>query len=653
MIIESVRIKNFRSIRDEELNCDSLTVLVGRNGAGKSSFLHALQVFYEPKMTVSPDDFYAGNSSDEIEIAVKFGDLNSEEKEQFAAYLDGDTLTVARVFCADLKSSGKYHGMKMQNSDFAGIRNASSGKRNRYDELRKDSHYAELRAVRNAKEVDEALTEWESANPDRCERMRDAGQFFGFTGVAQGYLGRYTRFVLIPAVRDASEDASEGKGSGITEIMDLVVRQTLASKPEVVALRNDTQTRYGEIMDPAKLSELGDIQEQLSTTFRQFAPEAGLALNWEGDFAIDFPLPKAEVKIHEDGYASSVQRCGHGIQRAFVLAMLQHLAAAKSVESVQGDDDESLHDASRTTTCPDLILAIEEPELYQHPSRQRHMASVLSKLAIGTTPGVAERTQVIYTTHSPLFVGLDRFDQIRLLRKEGVAEDRPKITRAIEAALDAVANEIWIASGEQGERFAAATLRPRLQTVMTPWVNEGFFADAVVLVEGEGDRAAILGAAGAMGHDFDGDGIAVIPCGGKNSLDKPLVIFRGLGIPVYVVWDGDCGKSGAKAEDNRQILRLLSQPEEDWPSCVSDRHACFKTELETTLAEDIGRSLFEQLLSEEQTRLGIAKKGHALKNVVVLKNVVEKASQKGQSSKTLMDIIEKIVALRHEQRAGQ
>ena len=29
---------------------------------------------------------------------------------------------------------------------------------------------------------------------------------------------------------------------------------------------------------------------------------------------------------------------------------------------------------------PDLVLAIEEPELYQHPSRQRHIAKILLQL---------------------------------------------------------------------------------------------------------------------------------------------------------------------------------------------------------------------------------------------------------------------------------
>jgi KTSC domain/AAA ATPase domain len=44
MIIKAINVKHFRSILDEGLDCDNLTVLVGRNGTGKSSFLRALDV---------------------------------------------------------------------------------------------------------------------------------------------------------------------------------------------------------------------------------------------------------------------------------------------------------------------------------------------------------------------------------------------------------------------------------------------------------------------------------------------------------------------------------------------------------------------------------------------------------------------------------
>ena len=163
--------------------------------------------------------------------------------------------------------------------------------------------------------------------------MRDDGQFFGFTEVANGYLGRHTRFIHIPAVRDASDDATEGKGSCVTEIMDLVVRRALARRKDFMELKNETQKKYSEIMDPEKLTELSGLETQLSDTLRYYAPETDVSMEWAKLVDIDFPLPKAEVKLDEDGYKSSVQRTGHGLQRAFILTMLQHLVAAKGVEA--------------------------------------------------------------------------------------------------------------------------------------------------------------------------------------------------------------------------------------------------------------------------------------------------------------------------------
>jgi predicted ATP-dependent endonuclease of OLD family len=657
MIVKALHVKNFRSILDEGLDCDNLTVLVGRNGTGKSSFLRALEMFYDPKASVTAEDFYAEDTSKEIEIAVTFTDLGTEEKSLFAPYLDGDDLTVARVFSLSAKKSGTYHGIKLQSSDFANVRNAG-GKteiRSKYNEVRNSPAYSSLPAVKSADQAEEELKKWEAANPGSCTRMRDDGQFFGFTGVGQGYLGRHTRFILIPAVRDAAGDAIEGKGSCVTEIMDLVVRRTLANSKDFVALKDDTQEKYRGIMDPAKLTELASLQAQLSDTLRCYAPEANVSLEWGKLVDIDFPLPKAEVTLHEDGYKCSVQRTGHGLQRVFILTMLQHLVAAKSGEGAaeEGSAAETEIPKQEEPQLPGLLLAIEEPELYQHPSRQRYMAAVLLKLAQGAIPGVARKTQVLYTTHSPLFVGLDRFEQVRLLRKIDDAAGKPRVTKAIKAELNAVAEELWVAGNRQGSKYTGDTLRPRLQAVMTPWVNEGFFADVAVLVEGEGDRAAILGVATSMKHDFDSDGISVIPCTGKNNLDRPLVIFRCLGIPVYVVWDGDYGKTDAKAEDNRRLLRLLGQSEEDWPCGVKDLHACFRAELEETLAEEIGKDLFDRLLSEAQNQLDIAKKKNALKNPVVLQRIVESASAEGKTSAMLKGLVERIVALKPPRRGVQ
>ena len=422
-------------------------------------------------------------------------------------------------------------------------------------------------------------------------------------------------------------------------------------RDDVEEFKQHTQDKYREVMDPKKLTELEGLADDLSKTLQSYVPEARVILHWTELSNISIPMPEAEVKLLEDDYESIVERTGHGLQRVFIITMLQHLNAARIVGSEPEDgttEENELETKSSSVQLPSLVLAIEEPELYQHPSRQRHLASVLLNLAEGAIPGVAENTQVIYSTHSPLFVGLDRFDQIRVLRKGFQGDGRPRTTLLKKADMESVANELWNARNRQGKMFTAETLKPRLQSIMTPLMGEGFFADVVVLVEGEDDRAAILGYARSKKRDFDGLGITVIPCSGKSGIDRPLLIFRQLGIPVYVVWDGDYGRNGAKPEDNRYLLRLLGQPEQDWPEFVGDSSACFRVELEQTLQNEIGSESFTQWLSEAQQAYGILKKAHALKNPAILEYVVDKAASSSKTGMSLESMVDSIVALRNQ-----
>ena len=319
-------------------------------------------------------------------------------------------------------------------------------------------------------------------------------------------------------------------------------------------LRELASAKYEEIFGSAGQAELQEMEHTLSSTLQSYVPDSSVVLEWSGPDAINIPLPLARVKLLEDGYESTVERTGHGLQRAFILAMLQTLA---SVQAGYTGGDKSGTDDDGTTqwidgAFPTIVLAIEEPELYQHPSRQRHLARVLSQLASGSIPGVTDRLQVIYTTHSPLFVGLDRFENVRVLRKTAQGNMNPKATDLVQTDLNSVATELALAQAEPTSDFSGDALRARLQAIMSPILNEGFFADLAVLVEGESDHAAILAAAESQGQDLDGAGIAVIPCIGKNNLDKPLIIFRKLNIPTYVIWDGRCQVERSKTR--RQLL---------------------------------------------------------------------------------------------------
>lgn len=672
--------RNFRSLLDAEIACEPLTALVGANGAGKSSFLRALDLFYSSSPSVDVEDFYNSDTSQEISIGLTFSDLSAEAEELFASYLQGGKLTVERVFKWDnVKATAAYHGASLQNPDFQPIRDGLALRdrgrtaRQAYDAAREKPGYSMLPEWTTIAAAGEALAEWETAHPDLCTRQRDDGQFFGFTGVGKGYLGRFTRFLFIPAVRDASGDAEEGRGSALTNLMDMVVRSVVAKRDALKTLREETQQRYEEILQPANLPELQGLEGELSRTLQTFAPNAAVDLRWLPLEPIQLDMPRADVKLVEDRFPAAVHRTGHGLQRAFILTMLQHLAMAQSARSDEelsrGDDEQLEGSNSEELTAihlPDLVLAVEEPELYQHPNRQRHLARIFLQLARGVTPGVAKKTQVIYTTHSPLFVGLDRFDQIRLLRKVEVNSAKPKVTNVIGATLDSVATKLWKANGKQGDKFTGATLAHRLHSIMTPLTNEGFFADVVVLVEGEDDRAAILGMAAAMNTDLESRGISVIPVGGKVSLDRPALIFREFGIPVYMIWDSDGGKgetSGVCAEcgrpldskpdpkDNHRLLRIVGRPEEDWPAQLEDGHCCFQRDLETTLKSEVGTALYEDLLAACQKEFAIPKRKHAAKNPQVIAEVIRRAADEGCECGTLRAVVERIVNLRTGKQA--
>ena len=132
----------------------------------------------------------------------------------------------------------------------------------------------------------------------------------------------------------------------------------------------------------------------------------------------------------------------------------------------------------------------------------------------------------------------------------------------------------------------------------------------------------------------------------KSRYPWPAAIFRELGIPVYVVWDGDKGDKDANPADNHRLLRLVGEPVEDWPSFVKDKCACFSVNLETTLREELSPENFDKWLVECQTEFAIAKRKHAIKNPLVITGILKKAQVSKQESKTLIAIVEKMAALK-------
>ena len=595
MRIKSIRVENFRAVKDETLICNDLTALVGPNGAGKSTFLHALLIF-QGRQKPSAEDFYNRDTAENIEITVTFTGLSAGAKKKFAKYLHGEDLEVIRA-CrhnnGDIESS--LHGKAPRNGDFDAVRKAPLARDtlSEYEKLRDGPHYAALPKCASKKAALEALDKWEDDNPDGCERSTDDGRFFGFEEVASGYLGRFVRILHIPAVREASGDGTEGgRGSVLHDLLELTVKGALAGSSRYQDLQKESDAVYEKARDMGGIPEVKRLEDDINDTLGTLARGARVDLDWDLK-APRVGMPTATVRLAEDGYSTTIDRTGHGLQRAFIIAMLGRLHGAQAGASAAASGA-----ATATGEAgPTIVLAIEEPELYQHPTRARHLAGLLSSVSRGGFKGVAASVQVIYATHSPYFVGADRIGQIRLLRKIDLGNGKPKATRVWSTDMASIRQRL--ASAGAARRAGPDKLEHDFDRILTPFMSEGFFADTVVLVEGDSDRIAVMRAAEMLGTPLDERGVAVIPCGSKDSLPGPLAMFLELGVRTYVVWDGDCN-TGREKKVNARLLSLLGRGadgEDGWLGVTAGDFACFRNKLELELRSDMGEDLYDRLVS--------------------------------------------------------
>jgi len=144
MIIKSIRVQNFRCLKDVTLICHPLTVLVGQNGTGKSCLLHALKLFYEPNASYAQEDFYANSIDDPISITVSFTNLTTNENRLFHSYISGDSLIIEKILTYPAsRGSQKYFGWRLKNPDFEPFRQAKgrSDLAEAYKELKKNERY--------------------------------------------------------------------------------------------------------------------------------------------------------------------------------------------------------------------------------------------------------------------------------------------------------------------------------------------------------------------------------------------------------------------------------------------------------------------------------------------------------------------------------
>lgn len=657
MYIKKLEIERLRCILDDTLFCEGLTALVGRNGAGKSCFLHAIRLFYAVSPAVTEEDFYNRQTGEPIQIRVTFSGLLQEEIEKFGSFMNGsDFIVTKRIYCADGKTIAKSYAASNQHPEFAKVRSIVSKKelKDAYNELVSAGTFDGLLRVTNAPDAESKMAEWEAAHPEQCVPIEREVQLLGPASVGVGSLDSYTKFVFIPAVRDVADEAGDSKGSALSALLDLVVNERVENRPELQQLRDEIKTRYEAIFAPGNHPELNELADEVSGILGDFHPGAALTLRWRKASAPDLTPPGVDPTPVEDGFPGHVSRKGHGLQRALILALLQSRAKARGPTGPtpahsSGPEEGASIGAQPSPATPvrrQLILVIEEPELYQHPQQCRHWARVLRRITTPEDGNSIADTQVVFTTHSPHFVDISWFDQVRTIRKVPGTAGAPPVAKSHRTTLLEVAHELADITGKPVEEFTTQSARARARPVMTSLVNEGFFANLVVLVEGGTEVGLLQEVARRKGKEWDAKGVGVIDVGGKTKLSLPLVVFRKMSIPVYTVFDADAHeKCEQNKTRNRLLLKLLGVTEVDYPSeGANGTYAVVGEEMGRYLKTALGDAEFDRIADSVATDLGYEGPKKAMKNVEAAALFASRVYEESKELPLIEQIVEQITA---------
>ena len=528
LLIKRIRISNFRSIRDADIELGQTTVLIGPNNAGKTAILEAARIAltrrwgqrgtgfteYDVHLCEARPDPKVG---DPVTIEIELQETVAEEwPEDLVNELSDIIQTnpvssqssiIMRVSCSwDAVEESFVPRWEFLNVD----RNPLAGRG--------------ARAV-NLQEFFQFLPVF------YLEALRDAGTEFATKGQ---FWGKLLKTVQIP---EPLEQRSK-------RVFDLLNQKLLNADP----LLADIATNLSGISSVAATDAPGDADLRL------------LPLNtWD-------ILSKAEVIYQAESGRPwlPLERHGQGIQSLSVMFLFKTFV------------DFLLADLYRPESEP--VLALEEPETHLHPHAARNLWHHIQSL-----PG-----QKIVTTHSPYFIQHVPFRDIRVIRMGEEGTSVRSLPREFRAAIPHVPavdiviggsgdllsydrglgelvvhgvltqqvfqNLVMAYHGREDTAEINVSLRAvknasqwyvpdaeleKLETFARRIRGEIFFARRWLLVEGQSDYHIMHGTAQGLGYNLDQHGVSVIDFKNCGNPECFAALARALGYPWLMLVDGD------------------------------------------------------------------------------------------------------------------
>lgn len=324
----------------------------------------------------------------------------------------------------------------------------------------------------------------------------------------------------IPAVRTA--DSAQ-------QVVEAMVARELA-------VLESSQEYSDAIESIAKLQEpvLRELSDSIRSTLVQFLPAVQ---------TVDVRVPtdrryealrRCEIHI-DDGSMTDLRFKGDGVQSLAALGLMRHASEKSSLGK-------------------NLVIAIEEPESHLHPRAIHELRAVVEQMA--------EKHQIVVTTHCPLFVSRGHVPSNIIVNNR-----RAKPASSISEIRDVL-----------GVRAADNLL----------------YAELVLVVEGEDDRisvdALIRERSHVLADAMQCNRLTIDTLGGASNLAYKLGLLRDALCEYHCLLDAD--SAGQQAFVRAKDARLIDDADANFTTCQGMREAELEDLLDSKLVDDVLKTTY-------------------------------------------------------------
>ena len=338
------------------------------------------------------------------------------------------------------------------------------------------------------------------------------------------------------AQRMPSKEVDFRKTSGSGKVLNYLIQHSLE--------QSEIQEK-----DILKKTKLKNIVKNVNIQIKKINTITGDSVSAYVDTEVDKLVCRLLGLGDESG--RELSSLGEGVQYAFNI-LLQIIEIIYDVKTTRKPEDfeERLINRDGKKLFP-LFLVLDEPEVHQHPYRQRSLIRKIKALIENNNQEFLNLLkdlfdidgltgQIFIATHSPNIL-LDNYRQFIRLYKSTGTNSQLKIVSGMNVVID--------------DKLYKHMLHNFI------YLKEAMFSKCIIFVEGDTENGAIPVFAERMGLDMDERGIGVIKLDGADSVKRCMALYKSFGIKSIAIIDKD--KKGSYGSEPDVYFTKANDYEED------------------------------------------------------------------------------------------